>query len=65
MKMHPPTESTIRALASANSIARGKAYYRDGAVSDLVMHGTTLTAEVEGSEVAPYTMWPSPCAMAA
>lgn len=50
----PVTKETIRALASAESLARGRSYLEDGAVSDLVQRGDRLTAEVEGSEFEPY-----------
>src|SRR5262252_1889427 len=50
----PVTKETIRALASAESFARGRSYLDDGAVSDLVQRGDRLTAEVEGSEFEPY-----------
>lgn len=50
----PVTKETIRALASAESFARGQSYLDDGAVSDLVQRGDRLTAEVEGSEFEPY-----------
>src|SRR4051812_8951327 len=48
------TESQVRALASAESFARGQEYYQDGAVLDLVRRGTQLYAEVEGSAYEPY-----------
>ncbi len=47
-------KETIRALASAESFARGRSYAADGAVSDLLQRGDRLTAEVEGSEFEPY-----------
>jgi uncharacterized Zn finger protein len=48
------TERTIRALATPESFARGRSYFDDGAVSDLIRRGDRLTAEVEGSEFAAY-----------
>jgi uncharacterized Zn finger protein len=48
------SKETIRALASADSFARGRSYFNDGAVSDLLQRGDRLTAEVEGSEFEPY-----------
>ena len=48
------SKETIRALASAESFARGRSYFADGAVSDLHRRGDQLTADVEGSEFAPY-----------
>ena len=50
----PVREETIRALATAKSFARGRGYFDDGAVSDLIRRGDRLTAEVKGSEFAPY-----------
>src|ERR1700688_2209815 len=47
-------KETIRALTSAESFARGRSYFDDGAVSDLLQRGDRLTAEVEGSEFEPY-----------
>jgi len=47
-------ERTIRALATPESFARGRSYFDDGAVSDLIRRGNRLTVEVEGSEFAPY-----------
>src|SRR5712691_10678553 len=54
MVKRPVTERTIRALATPESFARGRSYFDDGAVSDLVRRGDRLTAEVEGSEFMPY-----------
>jgi uncharacterized Zn finger protein len=48
------SKETIRALATAESFARGRSYLADGAVSDLRRCGDRLTAEVEGSEFEPY-----------
>lgn len=50
----PLDEAAIRVLASSASFERGRACRDDGAVSALVRHGDTLTAEVEGSAVEPY-----------
>jgi uncharacterized Zn finger protein len=50
----PISKETIRALATAESFARGRSYFDDGAVSDLCRRGDRLTAEVEGSEFEPY-----------
>jgi uncharacterized Zn finger protein len=50
----PVREATIRALATPESLARGRSYLNDGAVSDLIRRGNRLIAEVEGSEFAPY-----------
>ncbi len=54
MVKRPITKRTIRALATPESFARGRSYFDDSAVSDLVRRGDRLTAEVEGSELAPY-----------
>jgi hypothetical protein len=50
----PVSKETIRALATAESFARGRSYFDGGAVSDLCQRGDRLTAEVEGSEFEPY-----------
>lgn len=47
----PVREETIRALATPESFARGRSYFDDGAVSDLIRRGDRLTAEVEGQRV--------------
>ncbi len=57
MVKRPVTERTIRAFATPESIARGRSYFDDGAVSDLVRRGDRLTAEVERSEFAPYQVF--------
>ena len=54
MTTRAPTDAAIRALATPTIYERGKAYWRSGAVSTLVRRGDDLTAEVEGSDVAPY-----------
>jgi uncharacterized Zn finger protein len=48
------TEATIWQYASAESVERGCAYYEQGRVTSPVLRGTTLSAEVEGSEAFPY-----------
>jgi uncharacterized Zn finger protein len=48
------TERTIKNLASANTYQRGEEYFQDGAVSELVRRGESLSAQVEGSQFAPY-----------
>ena len=50
------SETTIRRQATAQSFERGKAYFQSGAVGHLQQRGNTLQAEVEGSEVEPYTV---------
>jgi uncharacterized Zn finger protein len=49
-------EKTIRALATAEVFARGRDYWKDGAVLGLKLRGATLCAEVEGSADEPYTV---------
>ena len=50
------TEKTIREMANAKSFARGKEYYHDGAVSDVIRRGNRITAEVEGSDLYEVTI---------
>jgi len=56
--MKDPTfdEDAVRALATVESFTRGRDYVRRGAVSGIVRRGSRLTAEVEGSELAPYSI---------
>lgn len=54
MPIRPLDESAIRALASRESFERGRDYWRRGAVANLIQRGEELTADVEGSDVAPY-----------
>lgn len=49
-----PDEATIRALVEPAVFERGRAYCDDGAVSDLVARGDTISAAVAGSDVEPY-----------
>ena len=48
------TEADVRQHASADSFERGREYCRSGAVASLVQRGTTLQADVLGSDVEPY-----------
>src|SRR5687767_15163795 len=48
------TEALIRQHASAESFRRGEEYHRGGAVASLTRRGSTLEADVEGSEPLPY-----------
>jgi uncharacterized Zn finger protein len=50
------TEAMIRQHASADAYQRGCAYYAQGAVVRTVRRGLQLQAEVEGSQVEPYTV---------
>ena len=50
----PLTEASIRELARSKSYQRGQSYYEQGAVSDIVRRGYTVTAEVEGSRNQHY-----------
>lgn len=53
MKKHPSFgEDGVRAMATAESFARGRDYLRRGTVFGLERRGNRLTAEVEGSEYA-------------
>ena len=54
MPVRAPDEAAIRALATREVFERGREYWRSGAVSGLVKRGDEVTAEVEGSEIAPY-----------
>lgn len=54
MTSSPFGEDAIRSLATEESFARGKSCFRGGAVSELVRRGDVVTAQVEGSEFAPY-----------
>jgi uncharacterized Zn finger protein len=45
------SEAAIKRNTISESFSRGKEYYRQGAVSSLVVRGQTLIAEVEGSEL--------------
>jgi uncharacterized Zn finger protein len=47
-------EATIHALFDAKIFDRGLSYYRSGAVSHLIKRGSTLSADVHGSEFEPY-----------
>jgi uncharacterized Zn finger protein len=49
-------ENAVRALATAESFARGRDYVRHGAVLTLERRGDELIAEVEGSEYTPYVV---------
>jgi uncharacterized Zn finger protein len=49
-------EKAIRELANAKSFARGKEYFRDGAVSEVIRRGNRVTAEVEGGELYEVTI---------
>lgn len=50
----PLTENDIRARASQQSWVRGQEYFESSSVSAAVWRGSQLTAEVQGSEYAPY-----------
>lgn len=50
------TEADIRAGATSQSFSRGKDYYDDGAVLEIARRGALITAEVEGSDYAPYAI---------
>jgi uncharacterized Zn finger protein len=48
------TEAMIHQLADSQVYSRGRAYFREGAVSGVTRRGELVTAEVEGSDVEPY-----------
>ncbi len=48
------TEADIRAGATSQSFERGSSYHHSGAVAAVVRRGNVLTAQVQGSEDAPY-----------
>jgi uncharacterized Zn finger protein len=48
------TETDIRDRATDSSFERGRDYYMDGAVLEIVRRENRLTAEVEGSSYDPY-----------
>ena len=50
------TEADIRAGTSGRSYSRGEGYYRDGAVISVTRRGDSITAEVAGSDYAPYAV---------
>jgi hypothetical protein len=49
-------ENTVRGLATVESFARGREYFRRGAVSGLERRGERIIAEVDGSEFTPYAV---------
>ncbi len=48
------TDADIHAGANDQTYSRGDEYYHQGAVSELVRRGNLLTAQVQGSDYAPY-----------
>lgn len=54
MKLTNINDALIAARFEAKILGRGDDYYQNGAVSDAVLRGDSLTAEVEGSEYDPY-----------
>jgi uncharacterized Zn finger protein len=52
----PISESVISQHATSESLARGDDYARSGRVRDLRLRDNLLTASVQGSEYAPYTV---------
>lgn len=50
----PLEESAIRRQAAAESFSRGQQYERRGAVVSMVLRGSLLQAEVEGTQHEPY-----------
>ncbi|WP_108610739.1 hypothetical protein [Aminobacter sp. MSH1] len=47
-------EDVIRALTTEESFSRGRDYFLNNAVSDLVRRANVVTGRVEGSQFAPY-----------
>jgi len=54
MSLPQITEPTIQHYAAPHIFARGSEYYQQGRVTSLIVRGSTLYAEVEGSEELPY-----------
>jgi uncharacterized Zn finger protein len=52
--LHSYTEADIRLAVDAGVFARGRDYCHSGRVQNLVQRGSTLQAEVQGSEYDPY-----------
>lgn len=50
------TEAMVREGATAETFRRGQEYERQGAVGTILRRGDLLQAEVEGSDVYPYTV---------
>lgn len=48
------SEAALAQYAAPHIIERGREYYEQGRVISLILRGTTLSAEVEGSEEFPY-----------
>ena len=48
------TEATVRDLSRPQSYDRGKNYYDEGALADVVRRGETIRAAVKGSQYEPY-----------
>jgi uncharacterized Zn finger protein len=56
MTSFPVSETIISQFATGESYARGDDYARSGRVSDLSVRDNVLSASVQGSEPAPYTV---------
>ena len=54
MAKRPIVVGPITALASSESVSRGRTYFRNGAVGPIVRRGEHLSADVEGSDIEPY-----------
>ncbi len=50
------TEAMVREGAAAETFRRGQEYHREGAVGEITRRGDLLQAEVEGSDIYPYTI---------
>lgn len=49
--------AVLESLTIANRLSRGRSYARSGQVSDLAVSASWVTARVQGSARAPYTVW--------
>jgi uncharacterized Zn finger protein len=56
MATRPIETAAVRALAAPESFSRGRRYFRDGAVGEIVRRGAEVSAAVEGSEIDPYNV---------
>jgi uncharacterized Zn finger protein len=54
MKLPYISESSLQSYANANSLSRGREYFRSGAVADVTQRGSQVQANVEGSDFEPY-----------
>lgn len=50
------TEAIVREGTAAETFRRGQEYYHEGAVGEITRRGDLFQAEVEGSDIYPYTV---------